>query len=40
MMSDAMKMWEYPDVTLLSDGRESSRPGDVRKNADTIEKNA
>lgn len=34
-----MKMWEYPDPTLLSDGPgEKADRGDVRKNADTIEK--
>ncbi len=34
-----MKLWEYPDVTLLSDGPgEKADRGDVRKNADTIEK--
>jgi len=34
-----MKMWEYPDVTMLSDGPgEKADRGDVRKNADVIEK--
>jgi len=34
-----MKLWEYPDVSLLSDGPgEKADRGDVRKNADTIEK--
>lgn len=34
-----MKMWEYPDVTMLSDGPgEKADRGDVRKNADIIEK--
>lgn len=34
-----MKLWEYPDVTLLSDGPgEKADRGDVRKNAGTIEK--
>ncbi len=34
-----MKMWEYPDVSLLSEGpSEKADRGDVRKNADTIEK--
>lgn len=37
--SQDMKMWEYPDVTLLSDGPgEKADRGDVRKNADVIEK--
>jgi S-DNA-T family DNA segregation ATPase FtsK/SpoIIIE len=32
-------MWEYPPETLLSDGpKEKADRGDVRKNADTIEK--
>lgn len=34
-----MKLWEYPDVSLLSDGPgDKADRGDVRKNADTIEK--
>lgn len=34
-----MKLWEYPDVSLLSDGPgEKADRGDVRKNADVIEK--
>jgi len=34
-----MKLWEYPDVSLLSDGPgHKADRGDVRKNADTIEK--
>lgn len=34
-----MKLWEYPDVSLLSDGPgEKADRGDVRKNAGTIEK--
>ncbi len=34
-----MKMWEYPDITMLSDGPgEKADRGDVRKNADVIEK--
>lgn len=34
-----MKLWEYPDTSFLSDGpgKKADR-GDVRKNADTIEK--
>lgn len=37
--SQDMKLWEYPDVTLLSDGPgEKADRGDVRKNADVIEK--
>ena len=37
--SQDMKMWEYPDVTLLSDGPgDKADRGDVRKNADVIEK--
>lgn len=37
--SQDMKMWEYPDVTLLSDGPgEKADRGDVRKNAEIIEK--
>jgi S-DNA-T family DNA segregation ATPase FtsK/SpoIIIE len=34
-----MKLWEYPDVSLLSEGPGNKADrGDVRKNADTIEK--
>lgn len=34
-----MKLWEYPSVELLSDGpSEKADRGDVRKNADVIEK--
>lgn len=34
-----MKLWEYPDVSILSDGPGAKADrGDVRKNADTIEK--
>lgn len=34
-----MKLWEYPDTSLLSDGPGNKADrGDVRKNADTIEK--
>lgn len=37
--SQDMKLWEYPDVTILSDGPgEKADRGDVRKNADVIEK--
>lgn len=37
--SQDMKLWEYPDVTILSDGPgEKADRGDVRKNADIIEK--
>jgi S-DNA-T family DNA segregation ATPase FtsK/SpoIIIE len=37
--SQDMKLWEYPDVSLLSDGpSEKADRGDVRRNADTIEK--
>lgn len=37
--SQDMKLWEYPDVSILSDGPgEKADRGDVRKNADTIEK--
>ncbi len=37
--SQDMKMWEYPDVGILSEGPgEKVDRGDVRKNADTIEK--
>ena len=34
-----MKLWEYPDVSILSDGPgDKADRGDVRKNAGTIEK--
>lgn len=37
--SQDMKAWEYPDVAMLSDGPgEKADRGDVRKNADIIEK--
>jgi len=37
--SQDMKTWEYPDVNMLSDGPgEKADRGDVRKNADIIEK--
>ncbi|MBI5019599.1 DNA translocase FtsK [Candidatus Gottesmanbacteria bacterium] len=37
--SQDMKLWEYPDVNILSDGPgEKADRGDVRKNADVIEK--
>ncbi len=37
--SQDMKLWEYPEVGLLSDGPgEKADRGDVRKNADVIEK--
>lgn len=37
--SQDMKLWEYPDVSILSDGpKEKADRGDVRKNADVIEK--
>lgn len=37
--SQDMKLWEYPDVGILSDGPgEKADRGDVRKNADVIEK--
>jgi S-DNA-T family DNA segregation ATPase FtsK/SpoIIIE len=37
--SQDMKLWEYPEVGILSDGPgEKADRGDVRKNADVIEK--